>query len=239
MEIKTRGIVLHSTKFSETSVIVRIYTEKLGLQSYIVKGVRTAKSKPKAAMLQPLTLLEMDVLHRENKSLQFIKEFRRDVIYQSLPFDTLKTAIAIFLLEVISKSVREHEPNAEMFEFIYDSLCRLDTTSKLNPDYHLLFLIHFSAHLGFFPHQNFSETNCFFELNEGEFIAEQKHGAVVNLQGSRLLHRLLQSELTAPVALIPSKAERKMLLQYLLKYYQLHVENFSLKSPEVLESVLG
>src|ERR1700739_4007717 len=132
---KTKGIVLHTTKFSETSVIVRIYTEKLGLVSYIVKGVRAAKSKAKAALLQPLTLLEMEVSHRENKSLQYIKEFRRAYNYQSIPFDTLKSAIAVFLLEVISKSIREHEQNDEMFDFIYDSLCALDQSEKLNPDF--------------------------------------------------------------------------------------------------------
>ena len=50
---KTRAIVLHCIKYSETSVIAKIYTEKLGMQSYMVKGVRAAKSKSKAAMLQP------------------------------------------------------------------------------------------------------------------------------------------------------------------------------------------
>src|SRR5690349_2690466 len=104
MYLKTRGIVLHTVKYSETSVISKIYTEKLGLQSYIVKGVRSAKSKSKAALLQPLTLLEMEVSHRENKQLQFIKEYTRAHNYQSIPFHVLKSTIALFLLEVISKS---------------------------------------------------------------------------------------------------------------------------------------
>ena len=137
----TRGIVLHCIKYSETSVIAKIYTEKLGLQSYMVKGVRAAKSKSKAAMLQPLTLLEMEVSHRENKGLQYIKEFRRAFIYQSIPFDTLKSTISFFLLEVISKTIREHEPNDELFEFLYESLCALDRAEKLNPDFHLVFLL--------------------------------------------------------------------------------------------------
>src|SRR5688572_1524935 len=104
MFTKTRGLVLHTIKYSETSVISKIYTERLGLQSYIVKGVRSARSKGKAALLQPLTLLDMEVSQRENKNLQFIKEYRRAYSYQSIPFDTLKATIALFLLEVISKS---------------------------------------------------------------------------------------------------------------------------------------
>jgi DNA repair protein RecO (recombination protein O) len=235
---KTRGIVLHTIKYSETSVIAKIYTEKLGLQSYMVKGVRAAKSKSKAAMLQPLTLLEMEVSHRENKGLQYIKEFRRAFVYQSIPFDTLKSTISFFLLEVITKSIREHEPNMEMFEFIYESLCALDEEKKLNPDFHLLFLVHLSRYLGFAPHGNFSEQNCFFEMSEGVFIAEQSTLNIMNKKESSLLNDLLDVNLFEKSTLKISRIERKAMMNNLLKYYQFHLENFSLKSPEILEEIL-
>lgn len=235
---KTRGIVLHTIKYSETSVIAKIYTEKLGLQSYMVKGVRAAKSKSKAAMLQPLTLLEMEVSHRENKGLQYIKEFRRAFVFQSIPFDTLKSTISFFLLEVISKSIREHEPNAEMFEFIYKALCALDKEQKLNPDFHLLFLIHLARHLGFAPHENFSDMNCFFEMGEGVFTATQSALYIMDKKESALLNNLLGTNLFETSVSKISRAERKTMMRNLLKYYQLHVENFSLKSPEILEVIL-
>jgi len=235
---KTRGIVLHTIKYSETSVIAKIYTEKLGLQSYMVKGVRAAKSKSKAAMLQPLTLLEMEVSHRENKGLQFIKEFRRAFVYQSIPFDTLKSTISFFLLEVISKSIREHEPNIEMFEFIYESLCALDEAKSLNPDFHLLFLVHLSRYLGFAPHGNFSDENPFFEMSEGVFISEQSMLNIMNKKESKLLNDLLEINFFEKSSLKISRAERKQMMQNLLKYYQFHLENFSLKSPEILEEIL-
>lgn len=235
---KTRGIVLHTIKYSETSVIAKIYTEKLGLQSYIVKGVRAAKSKSKAAMLQPLTLLEMEVSHRENKGLQFIKEFRRSFVYQSIPFDTLKSTISFFLLEVITKSIREHEPNMEMFEFIYESLCALDAEEKLNPDFHLLFLVHLSRYLGFAPHGNFSEENPFFEMSEGIFTSEPSTLNIMDKKESSLLNDLLERNLFENAPLKISRPERKQLMRNLVKYYQLHLENFSLKSPEILEEIL-
>jgi DNA repair protein RecO (recombination protein O) len=235
---KTRGIVLHTIKYSETSVIARIYTEQLGLQSYMVKGVRAAKSKSKAALLQPLTLLEMEVSHRENKGLQFIKEFRRAFVFQSIPFDTLKSAISFFLLEVITKSIREHEPNDEMFEFIYEALCILDNAEALNPDFHLLFLLHFARHLGFAPHTNYSEQNCFFEMSEGVFVSQQGGFYVMSKRESLLLFHLLQLRLSEKTSLKISRTERQEILRQLLKYYQLHLENFSLKSPDVLEVIL-
>lgn len=235
---KTRGIVLHTLKYSETSVITKIYTEKLGLQSYIVKGVRAAKAKSKAALLQPLTLLEMEVSHRDNKQLQWIKEFTRGFIYQSIPFDTIKSTISFFLLEVIAKCIRENEPNDEMFEFIYESLCALDKTEKLNPDFHLLFLLHFARHLGFAPHENYSEQNCYFEMSEGVFISEQSTLHIMSRKESSLLNEFLRTNLFGKSSIKISRTERQQMLKNLLKYYQYHLENFSLKSPAILEVIL-
>ncbi|MBP6732183.1 MAG: DNA repair protein RecO [Chitinophagales bacterium] len=234
---KTRGIVLHTIKYSETSVIAKVYTEKLGLQSYMVKGVRAAKSKSKAAMLQPLTLLDMEVSHRENKGLQYIKEFQRAFIYQSIPFDTIKSTIAFFLLEVISKTIHGHEPQEDLFEFLYDSLCALDQTEKVNPNFHLIFLLHFSRYLGFAPHGNYSDENCFFEMSEGVFIPQQSMQNVMNKKESALLSDLLELNLFEPATLVISRLERKQMMKNLLKYYQFHLENFSLKSPDILEEI--
>lgn len=236
---KTKGIVLHTIKYSETSVIAKIYTEKLGLVSYIVKGVRSAKTSAKAALLQPLTLLEMEVSHRENKQLQFIKEFRRDYVYRSIPFDTLKSTVAIFLLELISKSIKEHEENGEMFDFIYESLCVLDRSENLNPDFHLLFLVHFTRHLGFVPHGNFSEKNAFFEMTEGMFIPQQSEMNVMSRNESRLLNELILANPFSDVPLKITRLERKQMMANLIRYYQFHLENFSLRSPEILEEILG
>ena len=236
---KTRGIVLHTIKYSDTSVISKIYTEKFGLVSYMVKGVRTSKSKAKASLLQPFTLLEMEVTNRENRQLQFIKEFRRAYNYHSVPFDTLKSTIALFLLEVISKSIREHEGNTEMFEFIYETCCALDSAEKLNPVFPLLFLVHFTRYLGFAPHGNFSEKNCFFEMSEGVFRASENTSYVLNKEDSKLLSELSQTSLFDPSNVRVPKKERKQMLSHLIRYYQFHLENFSLKSPEILEDILG
>jgi DNA repair protein RecO (recombination protein O) len=235
---KTKGIVLHTVKYSETSVIARIYTEKLGLVSYIVKGVRSSKTSAKAALLQPLTMLDMEVSHRENKQLQFIKEFRRDYVYQSIPFDTLKSAISIFLLELISKSIKEQEQNSEMFDYIYESLRVLDQAPKFNPDFHLLFLVHFTRHLGFLPHDNYSAQNPYFELTEGFFTSSQNGFNVLGKTESHLLFDLLTSNPFNASPLKINRNDRRELMLSLIKYYQLHLENFSLKSPEILEAIL-
>lgn len=236
---KTKGIVLHTIKYSETSVITKIYTEKLGLVSYMVNGVRTIKSSAKASMLRPLTLLDMEVQHRENKNLQHIKEFKRSFTYQSIPFDTLKSTISLFLLEVITKSVHEHDPNEEMFEFIFEALVNLDEASKINPDFHLIFLVQLTRYLGFGPHDNYSEKENIFEMREGVFTSSLiENNTILDKKDSELLFRLIGANVFGIKDLGITRKERKLMLKNLLKYYQLHIEGFSLKSPEILEELL-
>ncbi len=40
----TQGIVLSHIKYRETSIIAKVFTEALGLQAYMVHGVRTKKT---------------------------------------------------------------------------------------------------------------------------------------------------------------------------------------------------
>jgi DNA repair protein RecO (recombination protein O) len=237
MDIKTRGIVLQTVKYSESSVIVRIFTERLGLVSYMVKGVRNSKASSKAALLRPLTLLEMDVTHRENKGLQNIKEYKRSYNYSSLPFDTVKSAIAIFMLEVVSKSLKEHDTHEEMFEFVYECFRHLDELETMNNDFHLQFLVHYAAYLGFAPHGEYGEETPYFDMQEGCFTSHSSMSSLIlNRQVSETLSILISNSILQSLSIRLNRHTRRDMLHHLLKYYSLHLEGFTgLRSPEVLE----
>lgn len=231
---KTHGIVFKTIKFSETSVVSKIYTEKYGLQSYIINGVRAPKSKFKAGLLQSLSLLDMEVYHRENHNLNRVKEFRAAVVFSSLPFDLLKGSVGLFMIEILYKSIHEEEANEPLFHFIFEKIKELDHLQKVPSDFLLQFLLELSLHLGFHPHGTFSEAAPFFDLGEGTFIANG-NGHPNTLD--ELLSRQLSSFINEASAEIPP-ASRKLLMEALLKYYQLHVPNFSRpKSLRVLEEV--
>jgi DNA repair protein RecO (recombination protein O) len=239
MDIKTRGIVLQTVKYSESSVIVRIFTERMGLVSYIVKGVRSARSSVKAALLRPLTLLELDVTHRENKGLQYIKEYKRAYNYSSLPFDTVKSSIALFMLEVISKSLKEHDPHEDMFQFVYDCFCHLDEIKEMNNDLHLQFLVHYAAYLGFAPHGEYSRDTPYFDMQEGSFTSQSGISSLIlDKNNSELVSVLVSNSILQPLSMRLNRGIRRDMLHHLLKYYSLHLEGFTgLRSPEVLEMI--
>ena len=147
---KTRGIVLRYFKYQESSIIVHIFTEKLGLQSYIVNSVRR-KASNKIALFQPLTLLDLVVYHSEKKQIQRIKELRCYYAYEKIPWDIGKSAILIFLSEILSKVIKEGSESDGLFDFINDSLITLDKMRVKTENFHLIFLIKLSRYFGFFP----------------------------------------------------------------------------------------
>ncbi len=231
---KTQGIVFRTIKFSETSVVSKIYTEKFGLQSYIINGVRSAKSKNKAGLLQSLSLLEMEVYHREHRNLNRIKEMQAAVIFRSIPFDLVKSSAGLFMIEVLGKSIHEEEANERLFHFIFEKVKSLDETEHVPSGFLLAFLLELSVYLGFYPSGLFSEQTPCFSLREGMFIASgSSHPDTLAVDLSQQLSFFMQDTTAAPAT-----ALRRQLLEALLQYYQLHVPDFSWpKSWKVLEEV--
>lgn len=217
---KTKGVVFRFTKYGETSIIVNIFTELFGLQSYIVNGVRSSSKKNKIALFQPLTLLDLIVYHKENANILRIKEVKCYHPYQSLSSEVRKSALAMFINEVLNKSVKEQSHAGEIHEFIADSLMILDGLQKPE-NFHLHFLVGLSKRLGFGP--NLTE-----EVLGGNWI---------NVEDEVLLKNLLLSDYSSPLAM--SYDQRQTLLICLLRFYSSHVDNFGeMKSLPVLREIL-
>jgi DNA repair protein RecO (recombination protein O) len=150
---KTRGIVLNYIRFRETSIIVKIYTEEFGLQTYIENGVRSSRSRNKIALFQPLTLLDLVVYHRDNGSIMRISEIKCNTPFQTLPYQFVKTGIALFITEVLTKSLKEESGNPDMFWFLFQSILFLDTQPEAYENFPIQFLLKLSRYLGFAPQQ--------------------------------------------------------------------------------------
>lgn len=247
----TRGIALHTIKFSETSIIARVYTELFGLQSYLVKGIRNPRSKIKPALFQPMTLLDLTVYHREKSNLQNIREAGNHYPYQSIYTDLRKRSILLFITELIGKSVREEESNRALFDFLYENCIRLDQLSENIQLFPLWFSVHFSRFLGFWPAYEDSPEKQIFNLNEGTFQATRPvHDKYLDNEESRLLRILMEAgmkqgktDLIHPVSGIrhPFSYElRNDLLEKILLYYRLHLPGFhGIRSHVVLHEVLS
>ncbi|MFZ4427129.1 MAG: DNA repair protein RecO [Saprospiraceae bacterium] len=239
MLIKTKGIVFRTVKYGDSGVIVDIYTAEKGLQQYYLRGLRSEKSRFRAGLFQVMSILELEAYCRSDKALNTIREARPGYVYQTLPFDVRKGAVALFMAEVARKTVRETESDLPLFDFISRSLIALDQAQGQFANMHLHFLIHLSAYLGFAPSEGYSETTPCFDLQEGGFVVSNPHNPY-----------LLDPALSYPLSLLMAcgiensgevpidRAGRNLLLARLLQYYQLHVGQLSeIQSHRVLQEV--
>ncbi len=231
MLFKTRGIVLNFVRYRETSIVTRIYTEDFGLQSYIVNSVRggSRKSKSKISFFQPLTPLDLVVYHKKTAGLTRISELQCLEPYQTIPYNVLKASIALFVTEVLNKSLKEEEGNSELFAFIGQSLRVFDHMDDEYENFHLQFLLKLSRYLGFIPQ---SARDFFGQVYE--FVGEPSRA----VDQEQLLTQLLEYRYTEHTS-VP-RPVRQQLLDDLIRFYQLHIANFKeIKSLTVLREVLG
>jgi DNA repair protein RecO (recombination protein O) len=216
---KTKGVVFRFTKYGETSIIVNIFTELFGLQSYIVNGVRSSSKRNRIALYQPLTLLDLVVYHKENANILRIKEIKCYHPYQTITSEIRKSALAMFINEVLNKSVKEQSHAGEIHDFIASSLIVLDQHQKPE-NFHLLFLLGLSKHLGFGP--NLTE-----EVLGGNWMDEADE---------KVLKQLLVTDYTSSISI--TYDQRQTLLTSLLRFYASHVDNFGeMKSLAVLREI--
>ena len=232
---KTQAIVLRTVKYSESSVICKMYTRVFGMQSYMINGVRTGKSKSKAPLLQPMNLLLLEAYHREQKNLQRIKEFSVEKIYNHLSVDVMRSAVGLFLCEVILQSIKEEESNEVLFDFLHRQFLLLDETTTALTFFPQQFLLQLSRYLGFYPSGNFSETTTCFSFEEGQFVSSLNYlQPGISGNEAKLLSELMNDELPATL-----NEGRRKLLHSLLQYFQMHISDFGkIKSLAVLEEVL-
>ncbi len=242
MLIKTRAIVLRTVKYSETSLICDLYTEERGLQSYIFSGVRTASAKgnPSAAMLQILTLLDVVVYHKEMQTLHRCKEIRLAYAYQTLPYNAIKRSIGLFCLELTRKTIHEPEKNELLFTFLYDFFVFLDKTSDPVGNLPLYFLINLAGFLGFAPDGTPTEAEPYFDLQEGIYTQMPvSQDFMLNEDLSKILHHLYNVSIAQNAASTLKKSEKKLLLDKMLIYYKIHIDNFpEINSLDILRDIL-
>ena len=238
---KTRGIVFKTTDYSESSVVVQVFTEKFGLQSYLINGVRKPRAKIPQNNLQPLFLLEMVVYHKPNGNIQRISELKQLPVLTSIPYDVVKSSLVIFLNEVLYKSVKQHNPDQILFEFLFHAIEILDKLDEGLTYFHLYFLLRLTRFLGFYPDRTLEKSAEYFDLKNGDFTQQLPlHSYVLESTYTRYWCEILASNFNTLKNLAIPAGDRRVILQKILDFYQLHIDNFgNIKSHSILEQVLS
>ena len=240
----TKGIVLRAVKYGDTSLIVSIFTELFGIQSYIVNGVRTEKKGgTKAGMFQSAAILDMIVYHQDQKNLQRIKEYKWAYLYREIYTGIVKTTLVMYMMEILQKCLKQPEANPELYDFTESSLVQLDEADEgTAANYALHFTLALATHLGFRIGGRYSEYTPVLDLYEGSFAAEKPtHGYFLEGYLSEATYLLLEADTIPRLREIRLNRDlRRTLLQAYQSFYALHIADFGqLRSLSVLHDILG
>jgi DNA repair protein RecO (recombination protein O) len=232
MLVKTNAIVLSKIKYRDNDLIVKCYTKNRGVVSYLLRGVlKSSKQSSKVAYYQLLSQLQIEENYKPKQTLQFISEVKLNVVYHSLHTNVLKSAITMFLSEVLSSALKEEEPNEALYNFLETTLELLDNETEFS-NFHLLFLLELTKHLGFYP--DTAQINFpYFNLTSGEF--ELKPQQVYSISGENLvtLKTLLGIKFDALHTVKLNSNQRQSFLNMMLLYYELQLGDF--RKPKSLQ----
>ena len=235
MQVKTKAIVISSLKYQEKSLIVKCFTLSDGLKSYFVRDAFSSrKSNQKIAYFQPLTILEIEAIHKNKGTLESFKEIKVATPFHSIHSDVVKSTIVMFVSEILNTSIQEEEKNESLFNFLETAMHWLDNHNEIS-NFHLILLLEITKYLGFYPDTSNIE-NKFFEMTEGVFSPFHAISSLTEHE-TNLFKRLIDLKFDNNQKSF-HVIERQLLLKILIDYYSFHLDGFRKpKSLEVLKEV--
>lgn len=233
MNTVVNGILLKRISFSETSLIVTLFTRQHGTKAYLFPGGK----KKNANILQPLALLELETFQRPDSELGKIAKISSEYVYQTIPFHPIKSGIAFFFAELLASCLKSEDQDSQSFEFLSQEMEYFDQLDQLG-NYPAWFLLEFTHYIGCTPHSA-DDTPHYLDLIDGTLTnAKPFNHAYIKNSSVNWMHQLLALPKAEGLTLPISKPERKQLLRDILTYYTHHVDGFKTpKSLEVLETI--
>ena len=238
---KTRGIVLHQIKYSDSGIVTQIYTKKFGRQSFLIKGMRKRKTGKHNILFQPMFILDLELYYKASRDIQTLKEFSVSFTPYDICSNVKKSCVAIFLGEVLTSVLREESPHEEMFDFIEESIVYFDRCKEGFANFHLAFLAGLSSYLGFEPGPRTNKKNSFFDMMNGIFIPiPPVHGNYANEEITNILAAFFAASYDSAGKITLTGKTRNDVLETLVRFYALHLPGLrKIRSLEVLKEVFS
>lgn len=238
---KTRGIILGQIKYTDSGIIVRLYTRKFGRQSVMIKGMRKRKSGKHTILFQPMFILDLEMYYKSSRELQTIKEFSVSYTPYEIYTNIRKSCVAMFLGEVLTSVLKEESPNEELFDFIEESIIYFDKSTDGYANFHISFLAGLSSFLGFEPSPRTNPDNVFFDMSNGDFVPiPPVHGNYAREEISDILAAFFSSSYDTGNSILLNGSKRNEILDTLVRYYALHLPGLKkIKSLVVLKEVFS
>jgi DNA repair protein RecO (recombination protein O) len=238
---KTRGIILHQIKYTDSGVVTHAYTRKFGRQSFLIRGMRNKKTGKHSILVQPLFVLDLVFYYKPSHDIQSMKEFS----VSSTPYDIYsnikKSAVALFLGEVLYSVLREESANEELFDYVEKAIMYFEESNDHFANFHIAFLAGLSSYLGFEPNIRSDSRDKYFDMQNGSFVQlPPVHGDYADEEVSDILADFFSSSYDSTKEISLTGKARNQVLETLIRYYSLHLPGLKkIKSLEVLKTIFS
>jgi DNA repair protein RecO (recombination protein O) len=238
---KSRGIVLNQIKYTDSGIVVRMYTRNFGKQSFLVRGMRNKKAGKHNILFQPMFILDLEMSYKASREMQTMKEFSVSFTPYDIHLNIKKSCVAIFLGEVLTSVLKEESPHEEMFDYIEESIIYFDSCKDGYANFHIAFLAGLSGYLGFEPGRRVNADDLFFDMTNGVFVPiPPVHGNYANKEVSNILADFFEASYNTLSNITLNGIQRNEVLETLMRFYSLHLPGLKrINSLEVLKEVFS
>jgi DNA repair protein RecO (recombination protein O) len=243
MLITTQAIVLHTIKYGDQKLITDLYTRRQGRLSFAVNIPKTTQGKLKKQYFQPLTMLTIEADLRQQAPLQKLRDVALLAPFSSLLTNPSKLSISIFISEFLYHALRSEQQDEPMFDYIAASLQWLDGCTTSYANFHLVFLMHLSRFLGFYPNldQPIGEhaTPLYFDLRAASFCQHPPvHRDFLPPEEAGMLRLMMRMDYPTMHLFQLNRQQRNRCIEVALQFYRLHLPDFpDLRSLDVLREL--
>lgn len=150
MKVNTGLIVLHFTKFGDSSAVIHTLSKEYGRRSFLVRGVG---KRALTTLFQPLNILEADIIETGKSKLYTATSISSLYPLSGIRNNIYKNTMTLFMSEVLYRALKDGTSEDGLYEWCEKNILLLDAVPSDFSNFHIRFLLELFVVLGFSPEQ--------------------------------------------------------------------------------------
>ena len=148
--LSSNAVVLRTIDYSDTSLIVRLFTEQYGKVTVIAKGARRPR-QALSSVLQPPNHIAVWYHYKDGRDIQTLSKSEFVERYTGLAAQLARSAAALVAVEMLDRAVHDSDPHPLLFRLITATLRHLDQAAGDVAVMLHFYQLHLARQLGFAP----------------------------------------------------------------------------------------
>lgn len=234
-------IALRTIRHNERHNILTAFSLESGRMAFAVSAGTGRAASRMRALLMPLSLVECEAYIKPGRDIHTMANIRSIATLHGIHSHPVRSAIALFVAEVLGCVLRDGPPDSLLWRFIADGIAVLD---RLPPsrlaNFHICFLSRLASVIGIFPDIGSYSDGMVFDMADGRFrMTPPLHPHFFSAAESRAVPMLGRLNYRTMHLWRLSRDQRQSILDGILEYYSIHHASLTgLKSLEVLRSLM-